>query len=593
MPFIPSRRFRGSLRVIPAIASVLLTLADPAAVSAAPPTAAVRADATSNRALVVLRRKKGTAYIGWRSYKADPPDLGFHVYRISGKKTERLTRTPIVRSSNFNDEASPSGKVSYFIQPVTARGEGPTTPAVEAVAAEEGDPIKVIPLQGQVSARDVGVTDLDGDGRFDFLVRHPAANLDPYTWKRSKEPYKIDAYSSDGRFLWRHELGWAIETGIWYSPVLPYDIDGDGKAEVFAKVGEGDPREPGGQVIKGPEFLARIDGLTGKIVKKVPWPDRSGYDNYNHTSRNILGIAYLDGKRPHVIVIRGTYTIMKVRAFDPDLNLVWSWESSGAWDGQGMHGMHAADVDGDGRDEVILGASVLTPDGKPLWNLGKGHPDVVHVGDLDPSRPGLEIFYGFEKPQALNGMCLVEAKTGKIIWGHGQKTTHIHGQGMAADLLPEYPGAELFGGEKSDPKARFLYTVTGQLIPAPAFSKGVSVSTLYWDGDAQKDLLNETKIALPVDDHGEEGTHVQYVGDILGDWREEAIVVSQGALRVYTTPLYGYSRRPWLMEDRLYRMETARTMSGYTNLPQLGEPLFKVPPPAPTEGASATRTPPR
>jgi len=40
-------------------------------------------------------------------------------------------------------------------------------------------------------------------------------------------------------------------------------------------------------------------------------------------------VAYLDGKRPHLIVERGTYTRIKIRAYDPELKLVWSFESKG------------------------------------------------------------------------------------------------------------------------------------------------------------------------------------------------------------------------------------------------------------------------
>ena len=49
------------------------------------------------------------------------------------------------------------------------------------------------------------------------------------------------------------------------------------------------------------------------------------------------------------------------------------------------------DVNGDGRDEVVLGSVCLDDDGVPLWAIGRGHPDGLHVGDVLPSRPGLAL----------------------------------------------------------------------------------------------------------------------------------------------------------------------------------------------------------
>ena len=62
-----------------------------------------------------------------------------------------------------------------------------------------------------------------------------------------------------------------------------------------------------------------------------------------------------------------------------------------------------------------------------MWTTGLGHNDVGYVADIDPERPGLEIFYGLEKRQKeKNGVCLADAKTGKIIWGYKGLTKHVH-----------------------------------------------------------------------------------------------------------------------------------------------------------------------
>ena len=47
--------------------------------------------------------------------------------------------------------------------------------------------------------------------------------------------YQIEAYLSDGTFLWSKDLGQGIEPGVWYSPFIAYDFNGDGKAEIALK----------------------------------------------------------------------------------------------------------------------------------------------------------------------------------------------------------------------------------------------------------------------------------------------------------------------------------------------------------------------
>jgi hypothetical protein len=110
-------------------------------------------------------------------------------------------------------------------------------------------------------------------------------------------------------------MGWAIERGIWYSPVVVYDLDGDGRAGVCLKAGAGDPRDSDGRVQSGPEFLLVLDGMTGREKARVAWPPRAAFPSYNYASRNQLAVAFLDGKTPCLIVVRGTYNVIQVRTY--------------------------------------------------------------------------------------------------------------------------------------------------------------------------------------------------------------------------------------------------------------------------------------
>jgi rhamnogalacturonan endolyase len=529
----------------------------------------------------VLRTGATQAFARWRSLGADTPDTTFAVElaeRAAGPF--QATKAQPGTATNLT-LAVPTGAAAYVRVRVQAPGRAvEITPAV-AVPPSVAAYVPV-PLATKDRAQKVGLGDFDGDGRLDYLVKTPDFNTDPYQqpgyWKKSTDTYKLTAYRHDGTKLWTYDMGWAIEEGIWYSPVIVCDLDGDGIAEVFCKAGEGDPREPTGHVRSGPEWLAVLDGRTGEVKRRLPWPSRDGFgrDNaydYNYSSRNLMGVAYLDGKRPHLLVVRGTYTVIKVQAYTPELQPLWSWESTGAdvsYRGQGMHGLHAVDVDGDGKDEIILGSAALTHDGKPLWNTKKGHPDVCYVADFDPARPGLEIFYGLEKGQPRGGVALHDARTGAEIWGNPEKTVHVHGQGMVGDIIPEEPGIECYTGESKGGTGWWLYTASGKLINREDLGE-LTPKAVYWLEGTTKVYVAGRKIyRWPRREVGElPSGRIVAIADFLGDWREEMIVAMDGELRIYTTTVPTERRRPWLMEDPLYRNDVTLQTMGYFYPPQL------------------------
>jgi rhamnogalacturonan endolyase len=540
---------------------------------------AVNAAENLDRGVVALPAAAGQVYVSWRLLESDPADVVFDVSfsTAAGGRRDRLNAKPIASSCNFIDDTAHAVGGFYTVQP-SANGR-PMQASKPVAAPAGGERFLRIKLQGKYRAQKVGLADLDGDGQLDYLVKQPDFNTDPYQqpgyWKKSEDTYKLEAYRHDGTFMWRYDMGWAIEEGIWYSPVVAYDLDGDGKAEVFCKAGEGDPREPTGHVRSGAEHLVVLDGLTGKVKKKLPWPSREGFDDYNYYSRNLLGIAYLDGQHPHLIVERGTYKIIKLESYDPALSLKWSWEASGPYAkyrGQGMHGLHSADVDGDGCDEVIIGAAVIDHDGQPLWNLGKGHPDVCYVADIDPSRPGLEIFYGIEPGRQSNTVCLVEAKTGKMLWGSPEITVHVHGQGMVGDIIPGEPGMECYAGEAKGGSNYWLYTAGGTLLGHTNLGD-LSPKAIYWlDGPTKVYVVGNRIYQWPRQEVGRIEGRILAIADCLGDWREEIITALDGEIRIYSTTIPATSRRVCLMQNRLYRTDVAAQTMGYFYPPQLGLP---------------------
>jgi rhamnogalacturonan endolyase len=199
----------------------------------------------------------------------------------------------------------------------------------------------------------------------------------------------------------------------------------------------------------------------------------------------------------------------------------------------------------------------------------------------------MEIFYAIEPwHDDGKGVCLVEARTGKIIWSIGQRTNHV-GDGMVADIDPSLPGLECWAGEsaKGDPNKRsyggrpprWLFSAGGKLLGQYEDVPGFDI-WLFWDGDLLRETLGGrfggggrgqssiVKYKGPTLTSGIEG-RVQMVADILGDWREEISTVLPGELRIYTTTIPAKDRRVCLMQDPVYRAEVSHRSMGYEQSP--------------------------
>lgn len=548
-----------------------------------------------NRGVIAVEDENKNVYVSWRLLQSDPADIGFDIYSSNGKSSVKLNRKPIMGTTDFVDrQAGNHTDHQYWVIPVRKNGKGVPSEKVAVITKKSlEEPAYIsVPLQSDVvpGRRRLGVADLNGDGKFDFILIQPNLSKDPGSRPDSSQvTYKIEAYLNDGTFLWRNDLGNGIEPGVWYSPFIAYDFDGDGKAEIAVKTAPAGIRDADGAVYEGEEWISIWDGMTGKEITKANWPQRTErLGNYNRQNRNQLGVAYLDGKTPCLIVGRGTYKAMFVDAYqftDGQLTKLWSWdgdEENPIVRSQGAHIMLANDVDEDGRDEIILGSAVLDDDGTLLWSAGLGHPDKVYVTDIDPLRPGLEIFYAVEALHDKDGLgiCVRDAKTGELIWSVGEPTVHI-GSGMVADIDPSLPGLEGFAGE--DPKGhramrvpgndnKYLFDAKGNLI-----GKGEDVPPtgdwLWWDAGKVRQYLAQDRDKISVMKYKQEEIQNGFQGrvimtaDLFGDWREETITALPGELRIYSTAIPATDRRVTLLQDNTYRQTiTVRTM-GYQQPP--------------------------
>ena len=411
-----------------------------------------------------------------------------------------------------------------------------------------------------------------------------------------------------------------------------------------------DWRTSAGRINGGHEYLTVFNGLTGEAIHTIAyyptrnakvelseaagtynWDDRDGKndkgDYGNRGERYLAATAYLDGpdKNPSGIFCRGYYTYAHIWAVDfdgqqlktrwlhsSDARTTYKWmipdennpqrltsktlKGNTCYSGlkrytmyaNGNHNMSIADVDGDGKDEIIWGSAALDDDGKMLYSVGFGHGDAIHLADLDPDRPGLELFDVHEEKGDYS-WDIHDAATGEILMKGGPKGAD-NGRGVAADIVADNRGYEFwssYGGAENaaDRNQNPFSAQTGKQVIS---QKGSMNFRIYWDGDLQDELFDGTNIsnwkgssfettALGIYNassscNGTKATP-NLLADLFGDWREEVILWSandNATLNIFTTNIPTTYRVPTLMHDHTYRMGICWQNTAYNQPPHLG-----------------------
>ena len=576
------------------------------------------------RGVVAINQGGGRVFVSWRLLGTDPSEIAFNLYRSTGDGAPvKLNRAPLTLATCHQDTNADSGQATaYFVRPVLNGQEQEPSAPFRLPANAPARPYLSIPLRTPpgYAPNDLSAGDLDGDGEYELVV-HQAGRGRDNSQRGGTDPPLLEAYKLDGTFLWRINLGRNIREGAHYTQFMVYDLDGDGRAEVACKTADGttdglgkvignaaaDYRNASGYVLDGPEFLTLFAGTTGaELVTtnylpprgRVPdWGDAHG----NRVDRFLACVAYLDGERPSLVMCRGYYTRAVLAAWNwraGKLSQVWTFDSddgtpgNGAYRGQGNHNLSVGDVDGDGKDEIVYGACCIDDDGKGLYSTGWGHGDALHLSDMDPDRPGLEVFAIHERPVHANGAELHDARMGRLIWG---KASPDVGRGVAMDLDPRHRGYEMWA---SGSGLNGLWNVKGETVSG---RKPRSCNFgIWWDGDRLRELLDrnviskwnwsnetETRLLTAEGCTANNGTKATpgLCADLLGDWREEVIwrTVDNQELRLYITPLPTEHRLYTLMHDPQYRLSVALQNVAY-NMPTqpgfyLGEGMSAPPRP--------------
>ncbi len=575
-----------------------------------------------SRGIVAIKQADGVVYVSWRLFGTDPETIAFDLYRISGSEAPvKVNETPITGATNYVDRsADTSQALQYFVQPVLNGEElAPSKPA----RAWDKNYLE-IPIQriAEYQPGDASIADLDGDGEYEVVLHQVSRGRDNAFAGITGTPV-FDAYELDGTLMWRINLGINIREGEHYTQFMVYDLDGDGKAEMACKTADGTTDGTGrvigeedkdwrtykegdrthGRILDGPEYFTIFDGQTGAALKTVDYvPSRypidgwggiggnGGNDSFgNRCDRFLACVAYLDGVRPSAVMCRGVYGRTVLAAWDwrgGTLTSRWVFDSgisyppfdgASPYSGMGGHSLSVADVDEDGKDEIVYHSMVIDDNGRGLYSTGLRHGDSMHVSDMYPDRPGQEVFTIHENEDdtvrfKTPGVAMRDARTGELLWKHSPGVD-VTG-GMAADIDPRHHGHEAWGGPGG-----LRDSAGNEIGPCPRSNAFV----IWWDGDLLRELLNRSVVSKWNWEKGMEerlfetsarggGRGPNIMGDFIGDWREELLMTAPDgqSLRLYTTTIPTEHRIYTLMHDPQYRLAIAWQNVVYNKPPHPG-----------------------
>lgn len=383
--------------------------------------------------------------------------------------------------------------------------------------------------------RNLRFGDLDGDGQIDVLigqVRHHGPK------DRNSELSCLTAMTFDGKQLW--QIG---QPDPWHDHLTNdvafqiHDLDGDGRNEVIYTMGM---------------EIVVVDGATGKELRRAPTPDTPSntappYNKFPRILGDAIYFCDLRGTgRDADMIIKDRY--LSLWALDDQLNVLWHAQCNTG------HYPYAEDIDGDGRDELMLGYTLFDDDGTKRWSLEdriQDHADGVALVRFQPGGP-----YRLLCAASDEGMFFTDME-GNILKHHF--LGHVQNP-ATADFRPDLPGLESvsinFWGNQG---IIHFYDADGNVYhDFEPVHHGSMCLPINWSGkpgeyfvlsaDVREgglyDGWGRRVVKFPADGHPNQCNAVL---DITGDARDEIVVWDPQEIWVYTqadNPLAGRLYKP-------------------------------------------------
>ena len=461
--------------------------------------------------------------------------------------------------------------------------------------------------------------DLNGDGEMDYVV-----DRCPVDGSRN---YYIEGYLADGTFLWNVDLGVnEVPCDGQNDNLCAYDIDCDGRGELIVQTSDGTrlwdaSKGTWGLYLLGkatadsdgdgivdydtqstknpPRYMTVIDGLTGQEKASAEFAYDDAYNRTNKASlmgeeynkhEGHVGIFYYDGIHPAIVGEWHTrsadgnthhYRNVAFAYVGGQWQLLFSKKTGGVV----FHQIRIADVDGDGCDEMLSGEYAMDQDGSTLYNARIAHGDRHRISDIDPERPGLECFAIQQNAGDMLGQILYDAGTGEAIKKWYLSAVGDVGRGECMDVDKNHLGWEMWSTMDG------VYDAKGDRIEG--LTNVYPTEGMWWDGQLDREILQTSdshynfyfqdygggRLIEPAKESGYQlktsyGKRGKFWGDIIGDWREELIVirevngVCQGIVGLTTDYKTSVNNIYCLQQDPHYRGDC--TTRGYYQTPNPG-----------------------
>lgn len=295
-----------------------------------------------------------------------------------------------------------------------------------------------------------------------FLCAYGADfDVDPYVemFFFPEDTLHFILFTEEGEVLWEKDLGKGVIPGVWFCPVLAFDLDGDGVDEIWFVNNKNEVHPLG----TASYTLTGLDALSGKEIMEIPWPHTEDFKRsacLSHQFRNFIIGGYVHGE-PMLVAAQGTYGDMYFEGFRKGLAPAWESKVSASDPGaRGSHMCPVIDINGDGVDELLWGERCLELEhGRELFCCDRdtygGHSDVI-MPVLDAKGNPWRLFTCREQ-ETDNGprICCYDIN-GTRVWGNLSQG-HID-LGWAARIGPDrktYGLGVRIGSKTCGPDGRF------------------------------------------------------------------------------------------------------------------------------------------